>query len=986
MIGKISIYIFLIVITFSVAFNIYANEDFLNLSQDELIIKARDCSEQGDYEGAIEIYEYLLENNPANKRFVRDLEIVYRSLFNTYRYGSLKGRFDLGKLKRYFRKEDEVYRKYNFSSLVQFYGFFILGVGIIVLFDSWINRKRREGPMPVVFSKHNMWQNGIILFFLICLLVAYRFFLWRAQANNSEFLFRGLLGKDLIDGLKANFFYYRTSAHDGSASLVGLLCVPFFILFGDSFFSLYLVGLLIPISILILLYYFTARYFSPSSAIIACFLYILVPFQYLVYSTYMLGFHTDSPLFTLILFIIFFKVFFTATFSDIYYGRSESKGRRQKLYWLFIIGGLISGFALSFCYTFILSLFIFIFFWFIVDPGCIRKRYFYLFGLCFLISFLPWILFNIRDNFSGLYIPIYKQEERGLLSLNLFFNTGGDWLVKWECLRSYLLHIFYSEPFKIFDRYVPRFVPRYLFCNILFIPLFVSFISALKYAAKFIRLRYIKKSTSVGEANHYLKEVMIFSYVILVLLMFFLHPSLWPSQNYLHPAFPFIFILVGLLIDKLFIMRLAFLRLRSVAFILVVVIVLSGFSFCQNAISGFLRFDVGSLRDMFTMKGYSLAHLPYYFMKELNKNNLLLSDLQVNFLYEEKMFNVFHNVLDAWIDSDSHRLNNWESVDKNYQVLEKIDLLLRPFTYIRLGITIGDGLHKDTVFMLPKKIKAYVDNKYSHFLYQGIAISYGNRQRRKIINNIKSDYIDAAIPQEYLHYFYIEKGRRVGEGCKNNYSHGISLLDEFDSAYYPYLCLGFVSSLPPAQIMYILKNNNPEYSFLKKCAYFFYGKNIYDDTMNYDRNNLNEYIEVIPEPYLPECICGLVYGFSEDAYYYFQESEKFDPVKIMKDIKENIFKNGSMNSQIRPYIYQGLGLSLSVKSMGFLNYDAHRRISLIVPSEYMNDFYKGYGIGIGIRYGKDKKRKIELIDELVPSQYKELVNENAASVFLNIKR
>ena len=82
-------------------------------------------------------------------------------------------------------------------------------------------------------------QKIILLILLLLLFFSNRILLCNQAAESGEFLFRGNLAKDLLDGLKTELNDYRITEHDNSMFLIGVLTAPFFLLFGDSFLSLY---------------------------------------------------------------------------------------------------------------------------------------------------------------------------------------------------------------------------------------------------------------------------------------------------------------------------------------------------------------------------------------------------------------------------------------------------------------------------------------------------------------------------------------------------------------------------------------------------------------------------------------------------------------------------------------------------------------------------------------------------------------------------
>ncbi|RKX96323.1 MAG: hypothetical protein DRP84_01400 [Spirochaetes bacterium] len=824
-------------------------------------------------------------------------------------------------------------------------------------------------------EENTRWQRWFIVSLLLVLLVCYRFFFWRAAANNVEFLSRSLFGKDFLDGILNDFFSYRIPPHDGSMVLGGIIAAVLFPVLGDSFFSLYLIALLFPIAILILLYNFSLKYFGADVAIVASILYVLSPFQYLVYTTIEFGSHIDSALFILLALCIFYKIFFTSSLANVYHGNPSDvidiKKNKRKLLILFSSLGIISGIATSICYSFLAALFILLFSWFVIDIKFFRKKYFYIFLFSFFLMLSPLLIHNCFSKFKDFFEGNVISGPHPIFS-NLFLGKGSNWIVTWHCLKHTVFEMFRIEPFLSLGKYtIPPFLPRNIFYNLIFLAMFVSALSGLKLFITYLYTKIVKRYSFRYSINDFLKEGIILSYIIFFMILYCLYDEIWPTINYFYPAYPFIYILVGLLVKKCKGARYGFIKLRSISIFLVALILLSGFYFCRSSINTVSSFDIGSFKNMFRLKGYSHACYSGFFTHRAF-NDIFISDGRLGTL-EPSHEEVFYDVLEAWFFSDTQRMKNWEDIDKNYKYLRKAKRRSHPIYCIRLGITIGDGLHKETIAMMPLKIKTFINDEYHPFIYEGIAISYCNRLYEEVLRGFESGLIDRYIPDEFLHYFYAQLGRRICERYKGNYIQGIMFLEKFPKEYHPYLYLGFTSSFSYEELIEFLHiDGYPINPLLIRYSYFYLGKYFWGGCENYPPECLKSYIKQVPEGYVRECVWGIIYGFYEDFYFLEYNDAKDFVIQVLSEIKKEIF-NFNINESIIPYIYQGFGISISLRTFGELSFYDTMDLEAIVPQKYRNNFYEGYGVGLFLRYGNNKERINELSSKHIPPEYKNSV-------------
>jgi hypothetical protein len=764
----------------------------------------------------------------------------------------------------------------------------------------------------------------------------------------------------------------------------------------------------LPLLTLVFLYYFARKYFSADVAACAAFLYVLMPFQYLVYSTFVFGLHNTVDLFTIILFLIFFSIFFTPSLRDVYFGRPCQRGS-VKLHLLFLLAGFLSGVAAYTCYSFFASLLVMGVFWFIADMYLWKRRYVYLFLASFSCVFGIWIVFSFLQGWNGFFLYLHEKAGTSVSLLKLFLTKQANWFTTLQCLDYSIRDTFNIKlVIKLHSYAEPLFMPQNIFSNIIIISLIVSFYSSLR---AFIRsgafnpshhvplglrqrrgplrekspglnpgdecncdfnsggslglkdrrgstrsqyMRRIKQQVEKkGITALYCKESVILLYCVLMIILYCLYPELWPTECYLYPAFPFLFLLIGILIAKLKSLHWGKITLRFCAYVVLIMVLVSGFSFYERGIDVFDNFDVGSYEALFTMKGYSLALLPHCFMRKWMPHDFLIADLFVSCAERETIKNVFKEVLSAWVPSEGK--HNWYSINKEYNRAQELDPKLQPYLYILLGITIGDGLHREMFPSLRAQINSYVPKEFHHALYEGIAISLGNRRFREVLELFQSKIIDFYIPQNYRHYFYVELGRRIGERYKKNPLTGISLCSGFSSEFFPQLYLGLFGALPQEQLMSLGESKEPVVSALmREYIYFSYGRNVSDSFEGQNEEIFHQALEHVPLLYRPFCIEGAAYEIYEKKYREEFSAVNYSPIKLLENSIPKVVKNVN-DEYTSALLYQGLGIGFGEKMVTSQHSpEINVTLSRLIPEKYITSFLKGYKHGNTLRYGQDK--------------------------------
>lgn len=211
---------------------------------------------------------------------------------------------------------------------------------------------------------------------------------------DHEELYVGTIAKQVIEGMVLPFSDYPLEFTKGGILAWGLLCVPFFIIFGQSYLALKLVTLSAAAVILAISYLLLWEFFSHKAAVIAGFLFIFSPPLYTRFSLMSYGSHFEVLLFEIAALYVVYRIFLKEAPAG---GRENVVCGQLSAYQgggvLFGLFGLISGFGMFFNYGFLLTLCVCLLLWFILDKTFFLKRKFLLFLGFFIVGLSPWLYY-----------------------------------------------------------------------------------------------------------------------------------------------------------------------------------------------------------------------------------------------------------------------------------------------------------------------------------------------------------------------------------------------------------------------------------------------------------------------------------------------------------------------------------------------------------------------------------------------------------------
>lgn len=216
-------------------------------------------------------------------------------------------------------------------------------------------------------------------------------------------LARGFTAHEILNGPAYPVFNYQIDNYSGGSLVMGLLAVPFFVVFGESLFALKLTTIIFCLLTAIFIYLIISRYVDKDAASLAAILVFLAPHSYTRLSLVAWGDHPQMPALMTTAFFMLYEITF--------------RNRRNTLF--MILFGILCGFGLYFSYHFLTPLALCILFIFAWDRKFYSSYKFISFLLGFIIGFSPWIYFNITHDFHGLVISRYGSTFDILRNINL---------------------------------------------------------------------------------------------------------------------------------------------------------------------------------------------------------------------------------------------------------------------------------------------------------------------------------------------------------------------------------------------------------------------------------------------------------------------------------------------------------------------------------------------------------------------------------------
>lgn len=386
--------------------------------------------------------------------------------------------------------------------------------------------------LPKIFKKNNIL---IVLFFV--LVIQRLFLIVNTDSYDNESIIRGLISKHVIEGDDYSIFDY-SHAYDGSIVFKAVIAVPFNLFFGMSLLSMRIIPLFIYLFLFVFLFFFIETNYNKKTAIITSLLLIFSPLLF-TYSSFTINTsHFDGLFFSIIMMILFFKIFYN----------------NKKTTINFILFGIFSGFGSWVYPTPLVMLLVCFIFWFAFDKKFFVKNNFFVFLISFIIGFLPRIYYNWTYHPHGMNSLEYFIYRDVLLNLKHFIPAAKRIIIK-------------LIPYSLFDpKHLILSYCYYLIVLLAFITIFYlnrkSILNLLKGLIPSKKFDIKPKEIS--------KETFILIYPVIFLAIFcFMAESLNSPPHRLVTIQPFIFIIISIFLAWLWNTRFKVASVLIILFLLI---------------------------------------------------------------------------------------------------------------------------------------------------------------------------------------------------------------------------------------------------------------------------------------------------------------------------------------------------------------------------------------------------------------------------------
>ncbi|MDD5281755.1 MAG: glycosyltransferase family 39 protein [Candidatus Omnitrophica bacterium] len=371
---------------------------------------------------------------------------------------------------------------------------------------------------------------------ILSLLILFFIFIRIMIISCSEILIRqgeepyvGTIAKGILEGWISSVWDYQRIPYVGGHVMAAYLALPFFILFGFKQIALVTAAIIIGLTGLVFLYILCEKYFNRRVAVISCVLYILPPPLLMVRSLIFNGSHSESVVFTILVFFVFLNTLYN---------------KRSVLNYSIL--GLLSGISFSYLYTNAISILTCLFIWITIKRKVFLKKefIFYISGLT--LGCTPWLSYNFRNNFSGLEFVATNFSGVSNHALKEFPS------VLFESIKN-MRKMFIFDHFSIVSGNIFNIIYYSIFLISLFFILFLII--------KKLILSYQLKSkiNFQDKCPAYSKYLFIGTFIIIYILVYSISNIKFknsgnPIMDYKYGLiiFPYIFISIALFIDGLF--------------------------------------------------------------------------------------------------------------------------------------------------------------------------------------------------------------------------------------------------------------------------------------------------------------------------------------------------------------------------------------------------------------------------------------------------
>lgn len=769
-----------------------------------------------------------------------------------------------------------------------------------------------------------------IFFVLFFFLIFYRLMVFPQSLNNAEFVFRGICGKDLIDGLRIPFLQYRVTPYHGTTIFLGLCTWPLYLLFGDSFASLYTLAVLFSLAKLTIIYAFCAKFLGKHTALIAAFIYVCAPIGYMMGYDCNFGVHTDVP------FFVFLSFFFFIVLIDLAVYDKTILGTNLRVCLLFSLFGLLNGIALFICLGFAPSIVVCLFVWARKKKRfyCSSEFFFFLGG--FIVGYLP-ALINFLFYDRGAY-QISNYETSDFFPLySLFFQKDiGDYPQTILSLLRELYSLFLS--WRFFD------IPTSIFYQIF---LLLTLLIALAFTAGFFAKNILWPISARREKKVKVIAIgMLLGYVFIYCILLIVHPQIQVFPLYVKALFPYFAVLIAFGIASYIKTRNRGVRLLG--FFILACTLFSGLGYVENTISliGSTRFYILKERTCYTLNFFNR----WYPADALSDVPIALTENKST----EFVFLPTFGTPSGWYGPPAGSLESQEKWWKKIDVINKSDGERKHGYYTLLGVTYGtyvtdaESLHAKGNFL-----QYMCEPQYSQYVFAGFAVQICNGLYSRVRDYFDTRSIEKIIPTAYQHHFYREFGWNTSFKYKKNVLEGFRYLNSLHCSKQnkSMLLWGFLANCGYEDIIKISRLEN---MFSREFIAFHIGRTGAEKKhVDFYKGEQTYYV------------LGKMYAYYQQTVQN-NVGERDSIIAIIAEYSE---------ARSSPDTSRGLGFLLGIYSGGMImEFDEFLDESELYR-DFPNDLYIGFGMSLVVRFGFDTAYIESVYTEAVPSIYKESVVE-----------
>ena len=363
-------------------------------------------------------------------------------------------------------------------------------------------------------------KKKYLLFLFLSLLITFRLVILGTSLSLHDFeeCRMGTLAKEILNGTTIPYFAYIGSyeAHEAGQLLNGILIAGFYRLFGESGITLKLCWLFFSVGTYIILFFMLIKYFNRRTAIIASFLYIFSPPLFTWFNL------TDTAVDSGALFFIMAVIFLNAKLLFF---------KKNKLSF-YILYGFLLGISMSYSHYAIFVLFVSLLYQLFFNPRFFFGKAMIASLISFMVGLSPWLYLILYNKFNP-----FDYVSRGFTTLEGAFS---------KLIVLFTQTFPHSLSFKDFLFFQGRTLDYiyYFLCIILGIIFLYS-------VRKGILLNFARYSNGRNR-----NRLFIFFFIIVYILVyafsgFIIRGSIEREYRYLLRIYPFIFIAIAILIDKL---------------------------------------------------------------------------------------------------------------------------------------------------------------------------------------------------------------------------------------------------------------------------------------------------------------------------------------------------------------------------------------------------------------------------------------------------